>query len=76
MSLAPDPPLRARSQAYDNNALEVLDGTVPQAIQIPHLESRQLAVDVTIPVSFAASIGFRMTIRQEFSHQTNKTRST
>src|ERR1035437_10085450 len=72
MSLAPDPLLRVRSQAYDNNALGVRGGTVPQAVQTPRLEGWRLAVDVTIPVSFAVSMGLRMTVRQGFYHQTSK----
>src|ERR1017187_3561182 len=69
MSLAPGPLLRVRSQAYDNNALGVRAGTVPQAVQTPRLEGWRLAVDVTVRVSFAVSMGLRLTVRQGFYHQ-------
>src|SRR5579863_3081333 len=72
MSLAPDPLLRVRSQAYGNNALGVRGGTVPRAVQIHRLEGWRLAVDGTIPVSFAVSMGLRLTVRQGFYHQTSK----
>src|ERR1035438_3187589 len=69
MSLAPGPLLRVRSSDLNNNALGVRAGTVPQAVQTPRLEGWRLAVDVTVRVSFAVSMGLRLTVRQGFYHQ-------
>src|SRR3984885_12050145 len=66
MSLAPDPLLRVRSQACDNNAAGVRDGKAPQAVQTPRLEARRYAVDGTVPVSLAVSMGLPVTVRQGF----------
>src|ERR1035438_1906655 len=69
MSLAPDPLLRERTPACDNNALGVRGGTVPQAVQTPRLEEWRFAVDVTILASFAGSMAFGGPARQGFKQQ-------